>query len=255
MEGEWLFARALARALAVGLLTLAGGDPIAARAEGLPTVAVLTRPVGTSVVGGVAQLTQKRGAVSPVRADDAWLALRALVPSDLPVYQPTWLPARFRLAPLPPGPMPYVGVTYVSDQGDLLVFAVGPTNSARPTRVEPVTVHGLPGQLSFSDGSPPIQVTWIENGQLYSVRAERGTGKTTISRDELLKVVANLILFGPSQGAHLPRSGDESMPWLLVVGGLLVVAGLAIRLRQGEAERDFESAYASHRGLGFGGRP
>ena len=193
---------------------------------------VSTDPSGGQIVacGDIPPLTAGV-AWPPFGVENAWAILRAALPPDLPLYRPTWLPARFRWDPLPPMPMPYFGVTYESEQGDLLVFAFGPTNFAEPTRVAPISVHGITGQLSEADGSPPSQVSWIEHGELYSVRAERGTGSTTISHDELLKIVANLAPFGPDAASQLPRTGEEPGLWPLTLGGVLLLAGVALRRR------------------------
>ncbi len=174
----------------------------------------------------------------PVGVDDAWAIVRAALPAERPIYRPTWLPSRFHSEPLPPVPGPYFGVTYQSDQGDLIVFAFGPTNSAPFTQTEPISVHGFAGNLSATDGSPPIQVTWVENGELYSVRAERGSGVATISRDELRKIVANLAPFGPNatEPSRLPRTGQESKPFGLVLGAIALLAGMTLRRLTGLEE-------------------
>jgi methionine-rich copper-binding protein CopC len=164
--------------------------------------------------------------------DDAWAFVRATLPPELPIYRPTWLPERFRQSPLPPASGPYFGVTYRSDQGDMLVFAFGPTNSAPPTRVDPISIHGIAGQLSETDVSPALVVAWMEHGQLYSIRTERGTGSTTMSRDELLRVVSSLAPLGPNNAvvsSQLPRGGEEPGLVPLTLGGLLLLAGLAVR--------------------------
>jgi Tol biopolymer transport system component len=169
--------------------------------------------------------------------DDAWAALRARLPSEAPVYRPTWLPDRFRRRPpLAPAPGPYVGVTHRGDDGDLLVFAVGPTNSAPPTRAEPVGVRGRAGQLVFSDGSPPLQVVWTEGGRAYSVRAEIGAAaRATVTGEEMLRIVASLAPVGPDgAAAALPAAGGPAgaaLPLAGVVGALLVGAGAVVRRR------------------------
>jgi hypothetical protein len=168
--------------------------------------------------------------------DDAWDAVRAQLSTTTPVYRPTWLPARFRQAPLPPaiGLGPYFGVTYVGDEGDVLAFTFGPTNSAPPVTSEPVTVHGLPGRLITTGGSPRIAVVWSEAGESYAVRGELGRGSGTIGRDELLRVVASLAPVGPDGKVMTPGLPNTGGGWAsrskLPVGGILSVAALLVFL-------------------------
>ncbi len=59
------------------------------------------------------------------------------------------------------------------------------------------------------------------------MRAERGTGSATISRDELRKIVANLAPFGPNatEPSRLPRTGQEPKTLGLAVGAIALLVG------------------------------
>ena len=125
--------------------------------------------------------------------DAAWAAVRAKLPANVPVYRPIWLPARYSEVWRPSAPLPYDGVTYRSDQGDLLAFTFGATNSCPDvTARETIVIHGVAAGLVSRDCSPPIAVGWSEAGETYMVRGERGSGSAVIGRDELLRVVQGL---------------------------------------------------------------
>jgi hypothetical protein len=140
------------------------------------------------------------------------------VPTGAPVFRPTWLPARFRRQPPgPPAPGPYTGVTYRGADGDSLVFAVGPTNSAPPTANEPFPVLGDDARLFFTDGSPPLQIAWTEQGRPYAIRGEAGTaGRSTLTRDELRRIAVGLAPVG-ADGAF--REVSPAKTNLLALGG------------------------------------
>lgn len=172
---------------------------------------------------------------------DAWAQVRATLPHDVPVLQPTWLPARFQAAPTLqracadcPDHRPGYAVEYRSDAGNVLLFLLGGANSARPETREPVTVRGVQGQLEHTAGWPEWEVVWMEGqGLAYAVQAQG------VSREEML-----LSLDPSEQGGQapvLPRSGMRrvtpraiSPPTLGLVALSLIGAGAALR-RNGRA--------------------
>lgn len=173
-------------------------------------------------------------------ADHAWAIVRERFPSDVPIYRPTWLPARFQARVCPPAPGPHFGVTYESAQGDQIVFSFGPVNSAMGSEIASIEVHGITTSIVVSDGAPPIQVRWEEHGLLYSMRAEHGRSRSTLTPDELRRIVGSLEPVGPNGKvlpAALPATGEggRRRPDALAVGllaGVLLVllGGIAVRV-------------------------
>lgn len=161
------------------------------------------------------------------------------LPEEVPVLQPTWLPARFREAPFPEragvfggeiGPSYLVG--YRSDAGDVLLFALGTVNAAEPDTADRIGVRGTVGSITTSASWwPPIAVYWLEGSRRYAVQA------CGVSRDEMLRIAAGLAPVGvevlEAGPRRLPSTGMASPPiWLVgVLGILLTATGLAIRSR------------------------
>ena len=141
--------------------------------------------------------------------DAAWAAVRAAIPAGVPVYRPTSLPARFQqqAGEVATGAS---GVPASGSRGTTggyrLAFVFGGANSAEPTRSEPVTVQGNAGMLTFSNGTPTIQVSWTEVGLPYSIR-----GDASISRAEILQIAASSAPVGADGRAiaapGLPNTG------------------------------------------------
>ncbi|MCS6938833.1 MAG: hypothetical protein RMJ55_13415 [Roseiflexaceae bacterium] len=131
-----------------------------------------------------------------------WQRVRTVIPADIPVYQPTWLPERFRQesatiwyvsadAPYDP----HYAVSYVDEQGTCLLFALGAVNSAPPTATADLALRNRAATWalwSATDDWPAQQVQWREaaNGasRVYAVQ----TGDAQMTRDELLQIVARL---------------------------------------------------------------
>lgn len=177
---------------------------------------------------------------------DAWAQVRATLPHDVPVLQPTWLPERCQAVPTLqracadcPDHHPGYAVGYRSDAGDALLFLLGGANSARPETREPVTVRGVQGQLEHTADWPEWAVVWMEGqGLAYAVQAQG------VSREEMLRIVLSL---DPSeqdgQVPVLPVSGMRRVtpraifpPTLGLVALSLIGAGVALR-RNGRARR------------------
>lgn len=133
----------------------------------------------------------------PPAGPDAWTQARAALPSTVLVLRPTWLPERFREAPVlgyadnnrDSGPM--YKITYRSTDGDAIGFVLGAENTAPPDGREAITVRGVPGQLfSTSAASPAWWVSWQEGANTYQVLAYGAQNKLT--RDELLRIIGSL---------------------------------------------------------------
>lgn len=178
-----------------------------------------------------------------VATDCAWAIMRARFPPAVSVVRPTWLPARFAAGVWPPVPGPFYGIVYVGTDGDLLAVTIGPTNSARGAEAEPITVRGIPSSILVSDGSPPLQVAWVEQGVLYSVRAERGLAeRSTLTVAELRRIVASLAAVGPDgrPSPTVPATGAGGLDNATGLDGLALVAlasglgarGLAVAWRR-----------------------
>jgi hypothetical protein len=175
-------------------------------------------------------------------ADRAWAAVRARYPAETPIYRPTWLPPRFQGKVRSPAPGPFYGVTYGGDQGDFVAFTFGPVNSAPDAGATPVAtpvaVRGIPGQLIVQDGAPPIQIRWEDRGLLYGIRGEHGQGRSTLTREEILRIAASLAPVG-ADGKAIPGLPDTGAGWtirpapataLVVASAFLALLGIAALL-------------------------
>jgi hypothetical protein len=151
----------------------------------------------------------------PVRADDpagsdaAWVVIRAKLPRDTPVFRPTWLPERFRQAGTATTTGPFVGVGYTSDEGDIVLFVFGGSNTcATPQQpsVEAALFHGNRGSLTvWPEGCfPAISANWTEVGKTYSIQGNKGARAAALSREELLRVIAGLTRIEPEGQAVSP---------------------------------------------------
>lgn len=127
--------------------------------------------------------------------EDAWAAARAALPAEVPVYRPTWLPARFQAAPElwyakdrggDIGPTYLIG--YRSDTGDVLHFALGGVNTSRPDTIEHITVRGVEATLVTTPAWPKVGISWQEGERVYHVQ---GYGDH-ITREELVRIVESL---------------------------------------------------------------
>ncbi|MGH2355712.1 MAG: hypothetical protein ACRDI2_23955 [Chloroflexota bacterium] len=138
--------------------------------------------------------------VAPRPEPAAWALVWSAVPAATPVYQPSWLPARFKGAAVyvdlghdQGRQRPAYQVSYRTKDREMIAFLLGPGvgamgNATPPATREPIPVHGAEGQLFTSAGSPRVWATWQERGQTYSVRA---FGERT-TRDELLQIIEGL---------------------------------------------------------------
>ena len=153
-------------------------------------------PVAVLLMGGALGCTGAwAGTTTAARSaggmtQPVWLAVRAQLPKSVLVLRPIWLPARFRMAPHldsvhHEGPAAYV-VGYRSVRGDVLLFALGAVNSARPDTRTPIRVRGVAGWIETTPGWPAQAVMWQEGTQHEEVQA-RG-----VTRAELLRIVAGM---------------------------------------------------------------
>ncbi len=134
---------------------------------------------------------------------DVWAEVRNALPVSVSVYKPDSLTALFGPAVLeevendaPYGPR--YTVVYRRDD-DLVAFILGMGkgalgNSPLPDSTEPITVHGVQGELSTacnpSAGSLMSQmVTWRENGLRYEIKAI----SNRITKDELKRMAERLV--------------------------------------------------------------
>ena len=122
----------------------------------------------------------------------AWARVRAMLPAPVLVLRPGWLPMRFYTAPrlqdVHDGRIAGTAyqVSYRDARGDVLLFALGPVNSARPDKIQRTRVRGMRGWLETSSGWPAIQVVWQVHTQHYAVQAHG------VSHGEVLRIVASL---------------------------------------------------------------
>lgn len=124
----------------------------------------------------------------------AWAYVRDRLPSNIPVVQPAWVPARFCIAPatgqsamnVPSLGGPYYHVGYRSPTGDSLLFILGTANSGRVSTETRIPVRGTSGWLMTGPDWPAIAVDWREQGRFYFIQA-RG-----VTRAEMLRIAASL---------------------------------------------------------------
>ena len=176
-------------------------------------------------------------------ASDGWVYVRRQLPATIPVYRPTWLPARFDAPVSVEVPDPNVSgvsggpayrVGYRSASGNVLIFALGAVNSVPPASSEPLAVAGVTGHyVTILPGWwPQTAVLWQEGAWegkplAYTVQA------MGVSRDELLQVAASLTVVPSASPGDLPQSGEggiangaiPSLPLLLILAGSPLLAG------------------------------
>jgi hypothetical protein len=192
---------------------------------GCKTIGTTSPPGPASVVENspLPAPTQQTGITSaplaetPGRQQEIWEAVRTALPLQVPVYIPAWLPPEFgkdvalQYARDEGGDAgPTYLVTYRSDEGDSLRFALGPVQGTSPNTVEPITVHGMKGVLFTTPGNPKIGVTWKDGQGVYHVQADGDH----LSRDDLMRVVVGLARHGQSQvtpAASPPIAGTPSL--------------------------------------------
>lgn len=147
-------------------------------------------------------------------AQAVWQRVRAIIPDDIPVYQPTWLPERFRQAAAaiwyasadaPSGP--HYAVAYVDEQGTCLLFALGAVNSAPPTATADLTLRNRAATWAMWSATgdwPAQQVQWREAApgasRVYAVQ----TGDAQLTRDDLLRIVERLAPVTPTGAPPAP---------------------------------------------------
>jgi len=138
-----------------------------------------------------------RVSATPCGAEGAWACVRRRLPASVPVLHPTWLPARFRVAPVvqtfySSRREPVYWISYRSrHDGDSLLFALGGVNSWRPDSIQRIRVRGVRGWIETSSGWPSLQVVWQEGPWHYAVQAHG------VSRMELLHSVTALMPMKP----------------------------------------------------------
>lgn len=134
----------------------------------------------------------------PVQPADVWAHVRAVIPTEVQVYKPTFIPDRFGAPELlevraDDEHRPRYTVVYRGTGIELLVFilnngkgALG--TAAPPDSYEPITVHdSAQGTLMTSRGSPPLWVSWQEQGRSYQIKASQ-----SMTRDELVRIAQSM---------------------------------------------------------------
>ncbi len=170
--------------------------------------------LGCAILLGATVGHAPSAAVAQDDSDAAWADYRAATPTDHPLYRPTWLPDRFRQPGTFMNDAIFVGVMYMSDVGDRLLFGnTGNVGSCidEDRRLEPILVHGVPGTLTvpldLSRSGCTMNVRWEEAGGRLFINAFR----STVTREELLLIVAGLASVG-ADGRALPGSPHAELP-------------------------------------------
>ncbi len=134
---------------------------------------------------------------------DAWAQVRVTLPDSVPVYRPDSLMSPSGLAVLEEVENdvqhgPRYTVVY-QGEGELVAFILGMGkgalgNSPPPDSIEPITVHGVRGELSTtgitSQGSRKSQiVSWQESGLTYQIKVF----SNRVAKDELKQMAERLV--------------------------------------------------------------
>jgi hypothetical protein len=148
--------------------------------------------------------------LTPSVIPQAWTAVRAALPSDIPVYMPTDMPARFGPPQLEEvvavdqeyGPH-YTIIYYLPTTKETVAFILNIGkgawgNAPPPESTEPITVDGASGALEYSspqgNGALPEYVAWWkQDGQLYQIKAL----SPQITKEEIQQIIASLVPLKP----------------------------------------------------------
>lgn len=170
-------------------------------------------------------------------ASDSWTQVRRQLPAAVPVYRPSWLPARFQGTVSVEVPDPSVSggpayrVGYRSASGNALIFALDPVNSGPPVTTAPLAVASTMGKVvTIAAG------WWPQRAVLWQERTGKPLAYTVqamgVSREELLRVAAGLTA-ASSSAVSLPQAGGgggarenvSGVGLLLVLAGSLLLVG------------------------------
>jgi hypothetical protein len=126
--------------------------------------------------------------------EDAWAQVRSIIPGDVTVYKPTFVPDRFGAPTLEEASSEASGVpvyTVVYTAPDETVAFIlntgkGALGNFPPTESpeEPIQVGGMDGSLSIASESDASGIFWEVDGQNYQVKAF----SKQITKDELLQI-------------------------------------------------------------------
>lgn len=130
---------------------------------------------------------------------DVWKQVRAQVPANVSVYNPTWLPERFGSPELIEAHVdPQYGALYTiiyPAQDENLAFILNMGNGALgnfppPETREQVVVRGISGELLTSKEMNTMGIFWQETGQSYQIKAH----SKQMTKAELLRIANSLVL-------------------------------------------------------------
>jgi hypothetical protein len=161
--------------------------------------------------------TQSQALTSPDAASltpsvipQAWAAVRAALPSDIPVYMPTDIPPRFgapeleEVVAIDPEYGPHYTITYylpTTKETVVFILNIGKGtwgNAPPPESTEPITVDGANGALDYSspqgNGALPEYVAWWkQGGQHYQIKAL----SPQMTKEEIQQIITSLVPLKP----------------------------------------------------------
>jgi hypothetical protein len=134
---------------------------------------------------------------SPLQAADAWSRARGVLPDEVVVYKPGWMPERFgafdliAVATTPDGVSSYAVVTSIAQNHILFVLGVAPGawgNFPPPDIQEKVMVLGEEANLMIaSNENTTMSISWNRHKRHYHIRTNGD-----VTRDELLRIANSL---------------------------------------------------------------
>jgi hypothetical protein len=134
---------------------------------------------------------------TPTVIQDAWTEVRVALPEDIPVFSPTWMPARFGAPILVEAQGAAYTILYMAPD-EQIAFILGQGagawgNAPPPDTLEPLTMHGMNGVLHISTEAKFIGISWLQQGRPYQIKSI----SARVTREEMRQIVDSLTAVRP----------------------------------------------------------
>jgi hypothetical protein len=147
---------------------------------------------------------------SVIQQEDAWKQVRAALPADVAVYQPTFVPQRFgapRVLEAHAGSGDDLAYTIVYTAKDenlafILNMGKGALGNFPPAELnEPITIRGVNGSLSIASEAHAMGVFWQEQqGRSYQIKAF----SRQMTKDEMERIVKSVVPVASASATSAP---------------------------------------------------